>query len=47
MNISRSIYPPQISVIDIEAEGLLCTSEGGNENVGETPGSDWDTLELI
>ena len=37
---------PYIYVCSIEPEGIICAS-GGNEGVGENPGSDWDIVELL
>ena len=48
MNKLQTYYysSPLTSIIEIETAGILCTSSdnGGNENVGETPGTDWDTI---
>ena len=37
---------PDIVHVALYVEGTLCSS-GGNEGVGENPGTDWDTIELL
>ena len=46
MKKSPVYQTPGIVLVALDAEGILCSS-GGNEGVGENPGTDWDTIELL
>lgn len=46
MKKSPVYQTPDIVLVALDAEGILCSS-GGNEWVGENPGTDWDTIELL
>lgn len=46
MKKSLFYQSPDIVLIALDSEGILCSS-GGNEGVGENPGTDWDTIELL
>lgn len=46
MKKSPVYQTPGIVLVALDAEGIICSS-GGNEGVGENPGTDWDTIELL
>ncbi|MBQ8574196.1 MAG: hypothetical protein IJ450_05010 [Bacteroidales bacterium] len=46
MKKSPVYQTPDIVLVALGSEGILCSS-GGNEGVGENPGTDWDTIELL
>lgn len=37
---------PNISIFSFEPEGVLCKS-GGNEQLEENPGTEWDSVGLL